>query len=301
MQSDTDPLEDYEREQLEELNEKPIGDLSDAEVTAKVRLSVKRRYNDGWRLAFEFTGENGRRADCIGLNPYASRNYKIIGFEFKASRSDWLAELKEGSKADYFVRMCDEWYVVAGRKGIVKESELPGGWGLLEMKPNSEQLWKERDSDLTDYQNGHEPGREFFMRFFKKIDAPNSAGYTEQDLREARRRGYEEGKGEGSDISDYRVKRMVENGEKWEELRDMGLPVHRLSEENMQRLQSAYYLLESMDSERFSSLAGGVDSFENHFRDRVERILSEVEHVKGNLEELRGGFVEPVDGETEGN
>lgn len=69
--------------------------------------------------------------DAIAMSLWPSRGLDLIGFEVKASRSDWLSELKKPHKADEFVRFCDRWYVVIGDKDIVKPGELPSTWGLI--------------------------------------------------------------------------------------------------------------------------------------------------------------------------
>lgn len=73
-----------------------------------------------------------RSADAIAANLWDSRGYKIIGFEIKVSRADWLRELKNPAKADAIAEMCDEWIVVTP-PGVVQPDELPQSWGLLEL------------------------------------------------------------------------------------------------------------------------------------------------------------------------
>jgi len=53
----------------------------------------------------------------------------IIGHEIKVSRSDWLAELRDPSKAEAWARHCHYWYIVA--PADVVRDDLPEGWGLL--------------------------------------------------------------------------------------------------------------------------------------------------------------------------
>lgn len=78
------------------------------------------------------TGANARRwIDALAMNLYPSRGLALHGFEMKSSRSDWLRELKAPHKADDIHRYCDFWWVVAATKDIVKDGELPLGWGLL--------------------------------------------------------------------------------------------------------------------------------------------------------------------------
>lgn len=89
-----------------------------------------------WVIAFEVrngTGwvKNERRADAVALNCYPSRGLSLLGFEIKASRSDWLRELKNPDKAERISAYCDTWWIVAPA-GIVKTEEVPHLWGLIE-------------------------------------------------------------------------------------------------------------------------------------------------------------------------
>jgi hypothetical protein len=54
----------------------------------------------------------------------------LIGFEIKVSRSDWLAELRNPGKAQWWRRHCNQWYVAASSRDIVR-GDLPEGWGLM--------------------------------------------------------------------------------------------------------------------------------------------------------------------------
>lgn len=54
----------------------------------------------------------------------------IHGFEVKVSRSDWLTELSDPSKAEAWSRYCHYFWLVASDKSIVR-NDLPEGWGLL--------------------------------------------------------------------------------------------------------------------------------------------------------------------------
>jgi hypothetical protein len=76
---------------------------------------------------------HGSRADAVVMSLHASRGFELTGFEFKCARGDWLAELKNPNKADRIARYCDRWCVFAA-PGLVKEGELPVGWGLWELR-----------------------------------------------------------------------------------------------------------------------------------------------------------------------
>lgn len=281
------PLTSDEQEQWEALHEKSSEDLTDAEKTSKIKLSIKRRFNaPEWAVAFELASPEKRRADAIAVNTFPSRNFKVIGFEFKASRSDWLSEKRDGAKSNYFVNACDEWYVVAW-SGIVNEDELPDGWGLFELKPNSEQLWHQVESNLTEHQQG-DPDRAFWGRFIQKTIGSNS-NYTEQDLVEARKRGYEDGREDEQERVSTRVDSDVKRkAEKWEELEDAGLDsLYSLSDSKIQELKDARKLLRMLDAESYNSLRNEFDRLVNavnKFRAPLERLERSVDD--DSLDEL---------------
>lgn len=84
-----------------------------------------------------------RRADCIVLDRNWTYDYNgpvtlrrpryqaVHGFEIKCSRADWLRELEDPSKAQTWKRFCHFWWLVVSDKDIIKDGELPDGWGLL--------------------------------------------------------------------------------------------------------------------------------------------------------------------------
>jgi hypothetical protein len=59
------------------------------------------------------------------------RGPKLHGHEVKVSRADWLTELRDPSKALAFAAFCDFWWLVVSDAAIVRNGELPEGWGLL--------------------------------------------------------------------------------------------------------------------------------------------------------------------------
>lgn len=98
--------------------------------------AMKLRYDSGsWALMFNVGDGTGSAqsgwADAIAMSLWPSRGLHLHGFEFKASRTDWLKELKRPDKADKFWRFCDYWWLVVTDRAIVKEGELPDTWGLL--------------------------------------------------------------------------------------------------------------------------------------------------------------------------
>jgi hypothetical protein len=76
-------------------------------------------------------GTGGRRVDALYLGFTRSRGHTIEGHELKVSRSDWLHELDQADKAETWWKYCHRWWVVVPDFTVVKEEELPDGWGLM--------------------------------------------------------------------------------------------------------------------------------------------------------------------------
>lgn len=70
--------------------------------------------------------------DCYGFGGYGPlRQHAIHGHEVKVSRSDWLAELRDPDKAAAFFPYTHHWWLVVPDARIVRDSEVPDGWGLM--------------------------------------------------------------------------------------------------------------------------------------------------------------------------
>lgn len=70
----------------------------------------------------------GQTADALAFGTWPSRGFKVIGFEIKSYRGDWLKELKNPAKAETFAQYCDEWWIVA-TGNVVRVDEVPDIWG----------------------------------------------------------------------------------------------------------------------------------------------------------------------------
>lgn len=69
-------------------------------------------------------------ADFIAIDKYRS-SQAMHGHEVKVSRSDWLSELRDPTKAERVKRFCNFWWLVVPDASIVKPGELPEDWGLM--------------------------------------------------------------------------------------------------------------------------------------------------------------------------
>lgn len=73
-----------------------------------------------------------RICDFLAIDCWQGRDiYPLHGFEIKSSRADWLTELRAPDKAEAFKRYCHRWWLVVSDARIVRDGELPEGWGLL--------------------------------------------------------------------------------------------------------------------------------------------------------------------------
>lgn len=73
-----------------------------------------------------------RTCDFMALDVWPSSGMPLHGVEVKTSRADWLRELKDPTKSEEFMRLCDFWWLAAPA-GVAHLDELPSGWGLLEV------------------------------------------------------------------------------------------------------------------------------------------------------------------------
>lgn len=110
-------------------------------MSVEIENALRRKYAPPEYVFFrEFAMfDGGRRLDGVAVSPWAARGYKIIGFEIKTRRPDWLKELRQPAKAAEGSAYCDLWFVVA-TSGVVTKDEVPAGWGFLELR--GERLFK---------------------------------------------------------------------------------------------------------------------------------------------------------------
>ena len=111
--------------------------MSARHITQKIRKTIAQTYRPPTHeVAFEVrdgAGFNARRsADAIIMGCWPSRGLDLTGVEIKASRGDWLKELREPEKAEAIAQYCDRW-VIAAPKGLIKADEVPAGWGWWEV------------------------------------------------------------------------------------------------------------------------------------------------------------------------
>jgi hypothetical protein len=119
------------------LNYTPQKPVSARVTTGAIMVAMRERYCQPEFAFFEEVGDSGSSsrvmADGIAINMWYSRGYAITGFEVKASRSDWLRELKQPEKSEPILSKCDFWYLVAP-DDVYQIDEVPITWGILSFK-----------------------------------------------------------------------------------------------------------------------------------------------------------------------
>ncbi len=109
--------------------EAPVAKIAAADLVEEIR---KRYEAPEWLVESEVTLA-GRRLDVVAFRLWGGRTgHRIVGFETKISRGDWLRELADFRKSEEWMQVVDAFYVVTPPK-LVKPEELPAGWGLLEL------------------------------------------------------------------------------------------------------------------------------------------------------------------------
>jgi len=92
----------------------------------------------GWALLEEVRDAAGwdakRSIDALALSLFRSGGLELHGFEIKASRGDWLRELRDPEKADATAKFCDRWWLAVESADVVLDGELPPTWGLLVLR-----------------------------------------------------------------------------------------------------------------------------------------------------------------------
>jgi len=271
-------LTEEQTEELKALSHKNKSEIEDKELTRLTKNALKRKFDyPEWGLFFEVKGKNGKMADAIAYNLYPSRNWRTIGMEVKVSRSDWKKEKQTASKNDWFVGQVDEFYVVAGRKGIVKESELPEGWGLYEMKGGGK-LYQVKDSDLTEHQD-REMDEEFYMRGVKK--AVEQAHSEKVSKKRAERKAFRKGKKAGKEEGDVsrKQKKLIKKGKKFKKLDDrVNASLYRVDDDTIEKFNKAVKLVDKLDSGSYGGLTSRLSSLKSNHEKLAEQI-AEVEDL----------------------
>jgi len=118
------------------ITERDMLDLLLNRYTAVREGSTADRWVRAEHVSSKLQGWEAKRiADFISADKYPGNPYgstlALHGHEVKVSRSDWLTELRDPTKAEAIKRYMHHWWLVVSDVSIVKPGELPEGWGLM--------------------------------------------------------------------------------------------------------------------------------------------------------------------------
>lgn len=163
-------------------------------ATSNLRQAVRDYFPPPeWLVAFEVQierPEGGLRfADAIAIR-ILKRGVEFHILELKVSRSDWLNEKRDPSKAEPGAALCDAWWLVEGEAGLALLDELPLGCGVLSIGKDGALFQrvaaaKAHGRDKVD--------RALVAAVLRRLDPMEPRAYWQGKVREAERKGYAKG------------------------------------------------------------------------------------------------------------
>lgn len=114
-----------------------VDNLSSKEKSQAILAHLEQKYcAPEWASFRELRSATGsmfeRTFDFFAVNTYPSGNFLRLVFEIKVSRGDFANELKNPLKREPAEKSANEcWFVTP--VGLLDPSELPEGWGLMEL------------------------------------------------------------------------------------------------------------------------------------------------------------------------
>jgi hypothetical protein len=189
---------------MSKVKEKSDKVLSSSEVMSRLK---HRHDGEGWGFLQEVrnsTGYSGvtRTADALAMSLWPSKGLHLHGFEVKVSRGDLMNDLKNPAKHQEIARHCHYWWLVVGDSKIIKDGELPEGWGL--MVPRGEGLMVKVHAPLREVNSIPFP---FLAAIFRKI---HRAGSSDEYIAKIRHAAIEEGRKQGASHGRCQIEQLTE-------------------------------------------------------------------------------------------
>lgn len=168
-------------------------------MVGDVIAALERRLNPPskqreWATFTEVTdGLQRRRVDLLAVNMWINRGRRILGYEIKVKREDWMRELRS-PKADSWFSVANQWYLVAPQ-GVAHLAEIPSTWGFLELRraPKGWKLFEKVPAPTL------VPAEEspwwLIQRLLARVEDVRKAAPAE--IEEARQEGYQSGLARG--------------------------------------------------------------------------------------------------------
>jgi len=157
------------------------------EITVALVTGVYERFAEPEWLCMQQVAIGGRSLDVVAIRMWSRA--VINAFEVKATRSDWLREMRKPEKADAVIGACDHFWLVTA-KGVAKPEEIPEHWGWLVLQPNG----KVRSAKAAPPLDTRIPHREFWASLLGLAHRGGaSSARIEREKRTEYDRGYKAG------------------------------------------------------------------------------------------------------------
>lgn len=252
------------------------------DTTGRIKDHLIQRYKEEFFIT-EFRdspSSYNHRIDGLLINLHPSRSIFIEAFEIKASRKDWLNELKYPSKSDKIVSHCDKMWLVTV-DGIVKLDEIPENWGLKILKGKRLVVLKEAPllNPLYDRDFIITLGQYVKQEFNRSISSAQAKAYNEAKIDIEKK--YD---------SDYWKKELNIYKERWEKLnkrcddfeKTTGIRIEYARDEELKTIcllvNAIVDLTKSKNSDWF---------YFNHALNSVEEQIKIIKGAKKKLESIR--------------
>lgn len=211
--------------------------------------------------------------DAVIMELWPSRGLTLHAVEIKVSRSDFKREMKDGSKAEEIAQYCD-FMSVAAPLGLLKPSDLPSAWGLIEMD-KAEVLRITKEPRKT---KARALDRNFMAAMLRAVGRPAQVEY---DAAVARR--IEEAHAKVNDRINEAMKQRLPDAELWRGLQ-AELAKHGVAWMWGPDVQNAVaFVLKSGVLNAHS----GVASIEKAVREAADRIREAMAPLPSNVIEMR--------------
>lgn len=177
--------------------------------TNDIVAAMRAKYDpNAYALAFEVGdatgGRHSRWADAVVMSCWPSRGLSLTGFEFKASRTDWLKELRTPAKAESIAKYCEHWVLAVSDVAIVRDGELPETWGLMALDAKGQLVQHKPPAKLEPV-----PVTRLFLAALMRAMAKPTVVANSAELAKAKQRGREEAEKQDAAVRDVLNKKIV--------------------------------------------------------------------------------------------
>lgn len=262
-----------------------------------LKEALSSRYNlPFWLLLNEVHDGTGwgwsRSADAVAFGLYLSRGHEVHVFECKASRADFLQEMRKPEKA--MIEEADRIFLVIPT-GLVKKSEVPANWGLIHVSRKGDG-YRLRTTKQAPLLHGDEMWnrplpKEFvaamLVRLNKELEKYRKDSVLREDIRGKLDQAYEDGRDSiiSCDVSRERerleFKQLRESVAKFEA--KSGISIHSYNGEELGKIVKWIGDIPKVSwmKKRFTFAVKSLRDSANELEEHLEKLPKDTEGLLG--------------------